>query len=241
MSDDQTVEAAHRSEVAESFRYARSFYDGAEATGPAEFERNRQAIIDVIALAYRDGKASARASESALRAAAQEERVLELVSKYVAIGDYWHARGLKSWPIDATVLDRFARASLSILGNAPSSPDMALRAAAQAVIVRGSLVGRCLECWQTDGAHTDKCDLGRLKAALDGAPWEPSEELVERVAIAVWRERVNEGLSDKTPPEQWAPPFTWESVHPHNKEVKYYPVARAALKAAMGIESGSAG
>lgn len=74
----------------------------------------------------------------------------------------------------------------------------------------------------------------RLKAALDGAPWEPSEEQVERVAIAVWRERVNEGFADKTPPEQWVPPFTWESVHPHSKEVKYYPVARAALKAAMG-------
>ena len=66
------LEAARRSEVAESFRYARAFYDEAEATGPAEFERNRQAIIDVIALAYRDGRASARAGESALRAAAQE-------------------------------------------------------------------------------------------------------------------------------------------------------------------------
>ena len=85
------LEAARRSEVAESFRYARAFYDEAEATGPAEFERNRQAIIDVIALAYRDGKASARAGESALRAAAQE--VMKSYEAYVALGS---ARGIDS-------------------------------------------------------------------------------------------------------------------------------------------------
>lgn len=110
------LEAARRSEVAESFRYARAFYDEAEAGGPAEFERNRQAIIDVIALAYRDGSASARAGESALRAVAQE---------------IWS--------------HRFDEVSMP--------PDIA----------------------------------ASLKAALDGAPWEPSEEQVERAAEAGWR------------------------------------------------------
>lgn len=116
------LEAARRSEVAKSFRYARAFYDEAEAAGPAEFERNRQAIIDVIALAYRDGRASARAGESALRAAARE-----------------------------------------------------------VVESQESLYGPC-----EPGCE---CSIPALKAALDGAPWEPSEEQVERVAIAVWRER----------------------------------------------------
>lgn len=226
------LEAARRSEVAKSFRYARAFYDEAEAAGPAEFERNRQAIIDVIALAYRDGRASARAGESALRAAAQEERVLELVSKYVAIGDYWHARGLKSWPIDATVLDRFARASLSILGG--ESSDMALRVAAQEVmksyeayVALGSDPGTPLAPGSPPKPEDqwDEYDYmmipawRRLKSALDGAPWEPSEEQVEQAlsgwfsALPNWREQLS--LSA-------------------NAVSDLQSRARAALKAAMG-------
>lgn len=58
-----------RALVAESYRYARAFYDGTEATGPAAFEGNRQAIIDVLALAYRDGTAAAQQPDDALRAA----------------------------------------------------------------------------------------------------------------------------------------------------------------------------
>lgn len=142
------LEAARRSEVAESFRYARAFYDEAEATGPAEFERNRQAIIDVIALAYRDGKASARASESAFRGAAQEA---------------------------ATLAENIA-AHIDDLGGS--------------------------------GGDTVRTIASLLQAALDGAPWEPSEEQVERAAKAIER---------------------WDADdHP------YGVMARAALKAAMG-------
>ena len=161
------LEAARRSEVAKSFRYARAFYDEAEAAGPAEFERNRQAIIDVIALAYRDGRASARAGESALRAAAQE-------------------------------LVRARR-----------------------------LAGRCARgVASTQEGNQLLTLLNHLKAALDGAPWEPSEEQVEQAlsgwfsALPNWREQLS--LSA-------------------NAVSDLQSRARAALKAAMGIESGSAG
>ena len=60
--------------MAESYRYARAFYDEEDDAGPAAFERNRQAIIDVIALAYRDGTVAAQQSEAALRAAALRMR-----------------------------------------------------------------------------------------------------------------------------------------------------------------------
>ena len=146
------LEAARRSEVAKSFRYARAFYDEAEAAGPAEFERNRQAIIDVIALAYRDGRASARAGESALRAAAR--RLLASATPMEGTDGEWDAA------------------------------------------------------------------IAQVRAALDGAPWEPSEEQVERVAQAVRKTVL--GASP------------WEVDD-------WTLVARAALKAAMGIESGSAG
>lgn len=165
------LEAARRSEVAKSFRYARAFYDEAEAagTGPAEFERNRQAIIDVIALAYRDGRASARAGESALRAAARE--VMKSYEAYVALGS---ARGIDSAGSPPKLEDQWDEYDYMMI-----------------------------PAWR------------RLKSALDGAPWEPSEEQVERAAKAI---------------ERWG-----ADDHP------YGVMARAALKAAMGIESGSAG
>ncbi len=156
------LEAARRSEVAKSFRYARAFYDEAEAAGPAEFERNRQAIIDVIALAYRDGRASARAGESALRAAARE--VMKSYEAYVALG---------------------SEPGIDSAGSPPKPEDQ-----------WDEYDYMMIPAWR------------RLKAALDGAPWEPSEEQVERAAKAIER---------------------WDADdHP------YGVMARAALKAAMG-------
>lgn len=79
------LEAARRSEVAKSFRYARAFYDEAEAAGPAEFERNRQAIIDVIALAYRDGTGAAQKPDDALQVAALGSALERVVASYLDV------------------------------------------------------------------------------------------------------------------------------------------------------------
>lgn len=91
--------------------------------------------------------------------------------------------------------------------------ESALRAAAQEVVEsQESVYGPC-----EPGCE---CSIPVLKAALDGALWEPSEEQVERVAQAVRKTVLGA--------------YPWEVDD-------WTLVARAALKAAMGIESGSAG
>lgn len=118
-----------RALVAESYRYARAFYDGTEATGPTAFEGNRQAIIDVLALAYRDGRASQQ-PDDALLAAAQEAR-----------------QGLE-------------------------------------MMLAASMVGaRDYDAMEWRRAANQVFEL--LRDALDGAPFEPSEEMVERAVEAM--------------------------------------------------------
>lgn len=161
-----------------------------------------------------------RTSESALRAAAQ------------ALLDNDRGIGCSGCipPEEGYHTPECLMGALSIaIAGAPYSPDMALKAAArevmksyEAYVALGSEPG--IDSAGSPPKPEDQWDeydymmipaWRRLKAALDGAPWEPSEEQVERAAKAI---------------ERWG-----ADDHP------YGVMARAALKAAMGIESGSAG
>ena len=105
--------------------------------------------------------------------------------------------------------------------------ESALRAVAQELVYGenfGQHVGDCKIDHVRDAECT--CYLAPLKAALDGAPWEPSEEQVERAAEAGWRAIDTDD--------------DWALIEEKNR-APWRIFARAALKAALGLESGSAG
>lgn len=108
-----------------------------------------------------------------------------------------------------------------------SAGESALRAAAQELVYGenfGQHVGDCKIDHVRDAECT--CYLAPLKAALDGAPWEPSEEQVERAAEAGWRAIDTDD--------------DWALIEEKNR-APWRIFARAAFKAALGLESGSAG
>lgn len=43
----------------------------------------------------------------------------------------------------------------------------ALVRAAEAFLARTTLIGRCLNCWESGWAHRDGCEAGALESALD--------------------------------------------------------------------------
>lgn len=118
----------------------------------------------------------------------------------------WEALSARDREVDARIEATIRR------DERERASESALRAAAREVVESQE----SLYCPCEPGCE---CSIPALKAALDGAPWEPSEEQVERAAEAGWRAIDTDD--------------DWALIEEKNR-APWRIFAHAVLKAAMG-------